>query len=878
MTPSSQAPVPAGVAALFEQGRAANSAGRPTEAERLLRRALEALDADPGSQPARTEAEPFPSVGAGPAGALEAWVRVTLSLSTALVEREGPAAAIRLAHQALETARDVCPPQVGQALVALCHSQLGVLHGRSGRPRVALAELDLAAAHMDALGPRERFPILLARGYLLLDVPDTERAARDFAAAAELAAAHGLVRQEFMARHNQALAALEAGDLPRSLGLMLEADRLPTDVSRAPAWHGRGLVLLEAGLVEEAAELLDRATRAALDDGQQLQAGQSLIDLAQAQLMLDDPASALATAERASRTLARVEAPALRRRAALVQLTAGLRAGSAPEQVASRGTCLAEQFDEDGDHVAADLARLLAAEAMTRLERHTEAVRLLARSADLARVGSLGTRMRTRAVAASAARAEGDLAVARRQVRAALRDLSGALGGSASLELRAVTLSHARQLARLDVELAGRAPAARLAAVERWNEVASHMPAVRPPSDPELARRVTLLRQLRQRVREDPAEAGRLRERLRSLERQVAAASWAASGRQCPGGTRITAGRVREELAARGATAVSYVVEEDRLCAAVATPRRTRWVDLGPVAPVVEAVRRLGADLEARSRVGDGPLVTVVEAASFSSARAVDELLLSPLQVGGRLVVVPVPYLAGLAWGMLPSRRGQPTTVTPSLAAWVRGARHVAAPRVALAAGPGLPGALAECAALAPVWGAPAPAGHARAAELSDHLCRADLVHVAAHGSHRSDSPLFSSLWLDDGPVFLADLERVEGVASHVVVSACDAGRAQARGGAATLGLASGLLSLGISSVVASPCRVPDATAADVMPRYHRALADGMESDEALAAASSASALPLAGAFVAWGSPWSARPVDGQTAPPGCGPPPASRE
>src|SRR5690606_2313442 len=110
------------------------------------------------------------------------------------------------------------------------------------------------------------------------------------------------------------------------------------------------------------------------------------------------------------------------------------------------------------------------------------------------------------------------------------RDLSAALGGSASLELRAVTVQQARDLARLDVELAGAGAGARLAAVERWNEVASRTPAVRPPADPELARRVARLRHLLQEVHDDPGRAGELREPIRALERQVAAASWATSG------------------------------------------------------------------------------------------------------------------------------------------------------------------------------------------------------------------------------------------------------------------------------------------------------------------------------------------------------------
>ncbi|SOC52541.1 CHAT domain-containing protein [Ornithinimicrobium cerasi] len=857
------APVPPGVTELFERGRQANSAGRPALGERLLRQALSELDhAGVGDRPEvvgfRVD-EHFPSVGGGPADALEARVRVLLSLSTAVVDGGGPAPAVRLAHQALtragRTAEGVRP-----ALVALCHAQLATLHGRAGRLRTALAELDLAAAGRDRLGPREKFGLLLSSGALRMEVPDAGGAAAEFAAAAQLAAEHGLPAQEFMALHNLGSAAALEGDLPKALSLMLKADRLPTDVSRAVAWHGRALVLLEAGLVTEAVELLERATAEALEDGQRLEAGHCLNDQALGELLLGEPEAAVATAGRAAQTLAGGGAPGLRRRASLVELSARLRTGSAPGRVASRCVRLAEEFDRDGDNVAADLARLLAAEALTARGRHTEAVGLLDASAELTRVGSLSTRMRTRAVLAAADRSRGDVAAARRHVRAALRDLSAALSASASLELRSVTLTHATGLSRLDLELAGENPAARLRAVERWREVAWRVPEVRPPADPELARRVTNLRHLRQQAREDPQQAGRLRERLRSLERQVAAASWAAAGGSGTERAHVPLARVREALAARAATGVGLVEHRSHLAAVVVLRRRTRWVDLGPAAPVREAVQRLAADLEARARVGTGPMVNAVDAALRASARAVDDLLLRPLGVDGRLVVAPVPALAGLAWGVLPSRAGLPTTVAPSLGTWVRGTRSVSAPQAQVIAGPGLPGARQECAAVGAVWGTPAPTALASAEDLAGSLSRGDLTHVAAHGSHRSDSPLFSSLWLEDGPVFLADLERVERTASHVVVSACEAGRAHARGGDASLGLASGLLALGVPSVVASPCRVPDSTAAALMPRYHRLLADGHEVDEALALAASSCDLPLAGAFVAWGSPWSVRP------------------
>jgi CHAT domain-containing protein len=159
---------------------------------------------------------------------------------------------------------------------------------------------------------------------------------------------------------------------------------------------------------------------------------------------------------------------------------------------------------------------------------------------------------------------------------------------------------------------------------------------------------------------------------------------------------------------------------------------------------------------------------------------------------------------------------------------------------------------------VAATWSVTPPAGPATADDLRSALGTHDVVHVAAHATHHVESPVFSSVWMADGPVFLCDLERTEIAASHVVISACEAGQSRRRGPSHHLGLATGLLTLGVGSVVASPCRVPDATAAEVMTGYHRLLAAGHEAAEALATASAAVDLPLAGAFVAWGGPWSA--------------------
>ena len=51
--------------------------------------------------------------------------------------------------------------------------------------------------------------------------------------------------------------------------------------------------------------------------------------------------------------------------------------------------------------------------------------------------------------------------------------------------------------------------------------------------------------------------------------------------------------------------------------------------------------------------------------------------------------------------------------------------------------------------------------GTATAARVLDAIDGARVVHFAAHGTFRADSPLFSALRLDDGPLTVYDLERL---------------------------------------------------------------------------------------------------------------------
>jgi CHAT domain-containing protein len=156
-----------------------------------------------------------------------------------------------------------------------------------------------------------------------------------------------------------------------------------------------------------------------------------------------------------------------------------------------------------------------------------------------------------------------------------------------------------------------------------------------------------------------------------------------------------------------------------------------------------------------------------------------------------------------------------------------------------LVAGPGLVHAADEVAELSRLYpGATTLTGpEATTARLAHALDRADLLHIAAHGSFRADNPLFSSLRLADGPLTVYDLERLRRLPRRIVLSACEAGESVVTSSDELMGVSSALLSLGAQTLVASVVAVSDEITKALMVELHRGLLGGRSPAEALALA-----------------------------------------
>ena len=193
---------------------------------------------------------------------------------------------------------------------------------------------------------------------------------------------------------------------------------------------------------------------------------------------------------------------------------------------------------------------------------------------------------------------------------------------------------------------------------------------------------------------------------------------------------------------------------DGQLYAVVVTGGRLRLVHVGPTQ---KATHALAHALFALRREGAGRGSHRLDLSEIG--RRLEVSLLGDsvrLLRGGPLVVVPTGKLHAVPWGMLPSLRDRPTAVTPSASAWLR-ARRAARPeedRVVLVGGPRLLTGDAEVKALTGQYpdAVVLADGDATADRVMAAMDGAWLVHMAAHGTFRDDSPLFSAIELADGP------------------------------------------------------------------------------------------------------------------------------
>ena len=737
-----------------------------------------------------------------------------------------------------------------------------------GLHREALDDLDAAVQALQAAGDTvwearaltQRAVSNLALGSLRGAAADLEAAERLFTEAGqELELADAVV--------NRGILALRLGDLPDALARFDEAaerfERLGVPDYDLPV--DRCSALLAAGLPRDAlAEAQAAIAGMERQHVRPTRRAELLLVTASCALAAGEPAVALERATEAGRSFARQGRRWWLAHARLTRIRASLALGPATPRLLRDARRSVEELVAAGSPDAL-LGRLTAGRIALDLGRIAEAQDQLGTAAAGRHRGPALARAQAWLAEALRAQATGDtrrLLHACRQGLHVIHEHRSLLG---SWELRAQVTAHGDELARLGQRCAAALdrPRELLAWSERWRAVAHAVPAVRPPDDEELQADLAAMRSVTHRLADGLAVRGSAvqqleRERQR-LERAVQAKERRSrgTGAGAEGGTAVAGevdvgslldllgtddrlvelaevdgclqvlvcggGQVRRYRAGTVEAAMREV-----LFARFALTRIGSRSTPGPVDDAFAQVAALGADLE-RVLLGDA-------AAHLG---------------GGRVVVVPPGRLHAVPWALLPTLGSRVVSIAPSATSWVRARRAADAARrgrdpgsrsvgrVVLVRGPGLMTEGQEVPRLAADYGpqvAPVVLGQGTAtvAAVLEAMDGADLVHVAAHGTFRADSPLFSSLLLDDGPLTLYDLARLRHGPRRLVLSSCDSGVVAPVGADEILGLASSLLPLGTTGIVASVVPVDDEAVVPLMVHLHRRLLAGAGLAEAL--------------------------------------------
>ncbi|MET7321543.1 CHAT domain-containing tetratricopeptide repeat protein [Streptomyces sp. NPDC005549] len=731
---------------------------------------------------------------------------------------------------------------------------------------------------------------LTLRATVHLAQGSVERANADFTAAEALWDTTGQEHDKADAVESRGLAAFRAGDVPAALRLLDEAEERYAKLG-TPTFMltiRRCEVLMAAGLATEALAEADGAV-AALDGigGQSTRKAELLLVAARAARLADEPQTALARAAVAVRLFAGQRRTWYETHARLVLIEARVATGHGSGRLVADAAAVAERLAAFGAPAAPE-ASLLAGRIALDLGWTADAERHLAVAARSRHSGPPLARMTGWAAQALRARAAGSprgvLEACRRGLDV-LDDHRMTLGAS---ELRARATAQGAELAALAqrASLVSGGPRRLLGWSERWRATVLSAPPTRPPADPVLLTVMTAFRELAARAEEARTDGGRpapaLEREQRRLEREIRSRTLHMRGEAPGDGDRFDVARLLRRLGDE-TRLVELAVLDGRVHVLLCGQGRVRRFEAGLLAEAEAEAEHVQAGLRRLAHPGAEARLPLVEAAG---AR-LQHLLLGPAAAhlgSGPVVVVPPGRLHRVPWALLPALRERVLSVSPSASSWLR-ARDTAPPpggRQVLVRGPGLASGGAEVPELSERYagrrspggagpGAPPPhdgpgrgAGtgsgggllgladvpgggaavrgatvvlegdDARVPRVLRELDGAALAHIAAHGTFRADSPLFSSLRMADGPLIVHDFERLDRSPYRIILPCCDTARFASVGADELLGLVTALLPLGTAGVVACTAPVNDAAVVPLMLALHKGLDAGLPLAEAL--------------------------------------------
>ncbi|MER7561364.1 CHAT domain-containing tetratricopeptide repeat protein [Streptomyces sp. NPDC048523] len=684
---------------------------------------------------------------------------------------------------------------------------------------------------------------LTLRATVHLALGAVERADADFTAAEALWDTTGQEHDKADVVESRGLAAYRSGDIPAALRLLDEAQERYAKLG-TPTFMltiRRCEVLMAAGLAPEALAEADAAI-GVLDGigGQSTRKAELLLAAARAARVAGDAHTAIARADMAVRLFAGQRRTWWETHARLVLIEARVAAGRGSGRLVADAAAVADRLASFGAPAAPE-ASLLAGRIALGLGWREDAQRHLEVAARSRHGGPPLARMTGWAARALWARAVGSdrgvLEACRRGLDV-LDDHRTTLGAS---ELRARATAQGAELAGLAARasLTSGGPRRLLVWSERWRATVLSAPPTRPPADPALLSDLTAFREIAARAEEARME-GRpvptLEREQRRLEREIRSRTLHMRGDAPGDGYRFDPGRLLERLG-DNVRLVELAVLDGRVQVLLCAQGRVRRFEGGLLADAEREAEHVQAGLRRLAHPGAEARLPVVEAAG----RRLEELLLGPAaaQLGpGPVVVVPPGRLHRVPWALLPSLRERVFSVSPSASSWLRARDTVPPPggRQVLVRGPGLATEGAEVPELAGRYGSATVLEYddARVPRVLEELDGAALAHIAAHGTFRADSPLFSALRMADGPLIVHDFERLDRSPYRIILSCCDTARFASVGADELLGLVTALLPLGTAGVVACSAPVNDEAVVPLMLTLHKGLSAGASMAEAL--------------------------------------------
>jgi len=305
---------------------------------------------------------------------------------------------------------------------------------------------------------------------------------------------------------------------------------------------------------------------------------------------------------------------------------------------------------------------------------------------------------------------------------------------------------------------------------------------------------------------------------------------------------------LRETIGQR-ATLVEYFRVKDRMLAAIVTQDDLQITEVARTGPIVQAICLLQFQLS-KFRLGSSYLRQfhdLLLEATRAHLRELYQELVAPIRhqlKGQHLIVVPHESLHYVPFHALYDGRQYladafTVSYTPSASIYVqcceKRANQAGGSLILGRPDPRAPSIREEIQSVAralpeaEVFLGP----KASAKILRDKGPRSRLIHIAAHGSFRQDSPAFSGIRIGDTFLTLYDLYGLRLPAEQITLSGCSTGVNVVAAGDELIGLMRGLLSAGARSLLLTLWDVNDSSTATFMKAFYHNLEQC--SDRALA-------------------------------------------